>query len=98
VDILVNNAGIVLAYEAIHETDMAQWAKVVAVNQMGTFLGMRAVIPHMMRAGGGSIVKLVVDLGQRPRAGRRGLPGGQGGRPQHDQECRRDVWQGQHPG
>lgn len=58
VDVLVNNAGIVLAYEAIHETELATWAKVVAVNQTGTFLGMRAVIPQMLRTGGGSIVNL----------------------------------------
>ena len=57
-DILVNNAGIVLAYEPIHETSLEQWAKVVSVNQTGVFLGMRAVIPHMLRAGGGSIVNL----------------------------------------
>lgn len=58
VDILVNNAGIVLAYEALHETELERWARVVQVNQTGTFLGMRAVIPHMMRAGGGSIVNM----------------------------------------
>ena len=58
VNVLVNNAGIVLAYEAIHETELATWAKVVAVNQTGTFLGMRAVIPQMLRTGGGSIVNL----------------------------------------
>ena len=57
-DVLVNNAGIVLSYETLHETDLAHWAKVVAVNQTGTFLGMRTVIPHMIAAGGGAIVNL----------------------------------------
>ena len=57
-DILINNAGIVLAYETIDATDDAGWDRVVAVNQTGTFLGMRSVIPHMRAAGGGSIVNL----------------------------------------
>ena len=55
VDILVNNAGIVLAYEALHDTDLASWAKVVAVHQTKNVPRMRAVIPHMLRTGGGSI-------------------------------------------
>ena len=39
IDILVNNAGIVLSYEPVHATDVESWAKVIAVNQTGTFLG-----------------------------------------------------------
>src|SRR4029077_15712564 len=34
------------------------WNRVIAVNQTGTFLGMRAAIPALRRAGGGSIVNI----------------------------------------
>jgi NAD(P)-dependent dehydrogenase (short-subunit alcohol dehydrogenase family) len=57
-DILVNNAGIVFSYDPIHETSMDNWNKVIAVNQTGTFLGMRAVIPTMRAQKSGSIVNI----------------------------------------
>jgi NAD(P)-dependent dehydrogenase (short-subunit alcohol dehydrogenase family) len=58
IDVLVNNAGIVFCYAPIHETSLDDWDKVVAVNQKGTFLGMRAVIPAMLKQGGGSIINI----------------------------------------
>ncbi|HEX3787875.1 MAG TPA: glucose 1-dehydrogenase [Pseudonocardiaceae bacterium] len=57
VTVLVNNAGI-LRFSAIEQTTLADYEQVVRVNQIGTFLGMRAVIPAMKEAGGGSIVNL----------------------------------------
>ncbi|MQA87745.1 MAG: glucose 1-dehydrogenase [Streptosporangiales bacterium] len=56
-DILVNNAG-VLHFSAIEETRLADYERVIGVNQVGTFLGMRAVIPEMTRRGGGSIINV----------------------------------------
>ncbi len=56
-DILVNNAAII-GLEGIMDTSVEQWNRVLAVNQTGTFLGMRAAIPAMRRAGGGSIVNI----------------------------------------
>ena len=56
-DILVNNAAII-GLEGIMDTSIEQWNRVLAVNQTGTFLGMRAAIPAMRRAGGGSIVNI----------------------------------------
>ncbi|RCW44534.1 3alpha(or 20beta)-hydroxysteroid dehydrogenase [Halopolyspora algeriensis] len=55
VDVLVNNAGI-LHFSALAETSLADYERVVRTNQIGTFLGMRAVIPSMGR--GASIVNL----------------------------------------
>ncbi len=55
-DILVNNAGIVRAYEQMLETDLEAWNAVVAVNLTGSFLGIKAVLPAMRKAGKGSIV------------------------------------------
>jgi NAD(P)-dependent dehydrogenase (short-subunit alcohol dehydrogenase family) len=57
VDVLVNNAGII-AYETVHELTTDEWNKVVAVNQTGTWLGMREAIPHMIAQGGGSIINV----------------------------------------
>lgn len=57
IDVLVNNAGIIV-YEALHELDLAAWHKVIAVNQTGVFLGMRAVIPNMQENKSGSIINV----------------------------------------
>ncbi|HAN72096.1 MAG TPA: oxidoreductase [Actinobacteria bacterium] len=57
VDVLVNNAGIIV-YEPVHELTQEGWDRVVAVNQTGTWLGMKAVIPHMLNQGGGSIINI----------------------------------------
>ena len=43
-DILVNNAAII-GLEGIMDTSIELWSRVLAVNQTGTFLGMRAAIP-----------------------------------------------------
>jgi cyclopentanol dehydrogenase len=56
-DILVNNAAII-GIEGIMETSIELWNRVIAVNQTGTFLGMRAAIPALRRSGGGSIVNI----------------------------------------
>ena len=56
-DILVNNAAI-LGRPGIMETSLELWNEVVAVNQTGPFLGMRAAILALRRAGGGSIVNI----------------------------------------
>jgi len=57
IDVLANNAGII-TYDAVHELAVEDWNRVVAVNQTGTWLGMRAVIPHMITQGGGSIINV----------------------------------------
>jgi 3alpha(or 20beta)-hydroxysteroid dehydrogenase len=56
-DILVNNAAI-LHLAALEETTLADFERVVAVNQVGTFLGMRTAVGPMRAAGGGSIVNV----------------------------------------
>jgi NAD(P)-dependent dehydrogenase (short-subunit alcohol dehydrogenase family) len=61
-DILVNNAGIG-GGNRIEDTTLPEWERVMAVNATGVFLGTRAVIPAMRRAGGGSIVNISSQLG-----------------------------------
>ncbi|QTV79330.1 SDR family NAD(P)-dependent oxidoreductase [Microbacterium sp. NIBRBAC000506063] len=57
VTVLVNNAGVDLQ-RSIEETSLEDFRRIVEVNQTGTFLGIRAVIPSMRRAGGGSIINI----------------------------------------
>ena len=54
---LVNNAGVV-HIDPIESLSEADFRRVIDVNQVGVFLGMKAVIGSMRRAGGGSIVNI----------------------------------------
>ena len=56
-DVLVNNAGI-LKFNTVADTPLEEFRQVLDVNLVGVFLGMKAGIPAMKRAGGGSIVNL----------------------------------------
>lgn len=66
IDILVNNAGIALGILPIAERDVADWDRVMSVNARSVFLGVKHVVPAMIRGGGGSIVNLssAAALGQ----------------------------------
>lgn len=54
-NVLVNNAGI-LHFARLQDTTLSDYLRVIQVNQVGTFLGMRAVVRGMVKAGGGSII------------------------------------------
>ncbi len=56
-DVLVNNAGI-LHMETIDRTTAADYLRVVRVNELGTFLGIQAVVAPMREVGGGAIVNM----------------------------------------
>lgn len=58
IDILVNNAGILGPLQQAAELDVSAYENVCAVNQHSVFLGMRAVIPEMLKNGGGAIVNI----------------------------------------
>ncbi|MDI3387951.1 glucose 1-dehydrogenase [Streptomyces sp. B-S-A8] len=58
VDILVNNAGIYFQ-GALTETPLDRYRKLIDVNQIGVFLGMQTLAPHMAETGGGAIVNIV---------------------------------------
>jgi NAD(P)-dependent dehydrogenase (short-subunit alcohol dehydrogenase family) len=68
IDVLVNNAGVV-SHSPVAETTDAEWERVVGVNQRGVFLGMREVIPSMVRRDGGSIVNISSVWGLRGSTG-----------------------------
>lgn len=57
IDILVNNAGIDPAGSVV-DLDPGVWQKVIDINLTGPFFTMKAAIPHMIKAGGGSIINI----------------------------------------
>jgi len=67
-DVLINNAGILLI-APIASMTLAQYRRVVDVNQVGCFLGMQAVIPGMSARGGGAIVNISSTCGLQGTAG-----------------------------
>ena len=69
---LVNNAGIV-RFGAIVETEPPAWRQVIDINLTGTYLGIRAIVPSMRKAGGGAIVNYSLPS---PCSCRRRLHGG----------------------
>lgn len=56
-DVLVNNAGIAIP-GTIEDSPLEDYYQTVAVNQTGVWLGLRAAIPALRAAGGGSIVNI----------------------------------------
>jgi len=65
IDILVNNAG-VLTFGLVEETDPEEFRRLMDVNVTGTFLGMRAVIPHMKAERSGAIVNISSASAMQP--------------------------------
>ena len=61
-DVLVNNAGVVSAPNVL-DCSLAEWNAVIAVNQTGTFLGIKHAAPAMKRTGRGSIINISSVLG-----------------------------------
>ncbi len=67
-DVLINNAGII-AYEPLHELEMKQWLRMIAVDQTGVFLGMREAVRVMRRQKSGSIINVSSIWGTAAVAG-----------------------------
>jgi 3alpha(or 20beta)-hydroxysteroid dehydrogenase len=57
VTVLVNNAGIATA-GPIEQYTLEMWNAIIAVNQTGVFLGIRAVVPGMKKLRHGSIINI----------------------------------------
>ena len=62
VSVLVNNAAIV-RFGPIAETEPAVWRQVIDINLTGSYMGIRAVVPSMRKAGGGAIVNISSEAG-----------------------------------
>ena len=55
IDGLVNNAGIA-GFGPVHEAELDDWERIMAVNVTGTFLASKSVLPGMLKRGSGAIV------------------------------------------
>jgi meso-butanediol dehydrogenase / (S,S)-butanediol dehydrogenase / diacetyl reductase len=66
-NVVVNNAAMGVP-KTVVDTEMSVWQKVLDTNLTGPYLVMKYAIPHMLRAGGGSIIN-VASIGAI-----RGLP------------------------
>lgn len=58
IDILVNNAGVIEPIARIEESDPEAWGKVIDINVKGVYYGLRAVAPHMLSKGSGTVVNI----------------------------------------
>ncbi len=67
-NVLVNNAAI-MRMIALTDTSVDDFMQIVKINQLGTFLGMRAVTGPMKAAGGGSIINVSSIDGLHSQAG-----------------------------
>ena len=70
-DILVNNAGISIT-GGIEDLTIEDWERTFDINAKGVFLGTKAAIPEMRKAGGGSIVNISSGAGIAPARGTSG--------------------------
>lgn len=57
IDVLINNAGI-LILKPVQDTTNEDWDRIFDVNARSVFIGTRAVIPFMQKAGKGNIVNI----------------------------------------
>ncbi|WP_207477180.1 SDR family oxidoreductase [Arenibaculum pallidiluteum] len=55
-DIVFANAGINGVWAPIDELAPAEWDRTIAVNLRGTYLTLHHAVPHLKRAGGGSVI------------------------------------------
>jgi len=67
-DAIFNNAG-TGSMSRLHEYEPEEFRRVVDVNLMGVWHGIRAAVPHMLAGGGGSIVNTASISGVRPSPG-----------------------------
>jgi NAD(P)-dependent dehydrogenase (short-subunit alcohol dehydrogenase family) len=66
IDLLVNNAGVIDAEVPLPDSDPDEWWRTMEVNVLGPYLLTRAVLPHMVAAGGGRVVNLNSGAANRP--------------------------------
>ncbi len=69
INVLVNNAGIIGPIARTADIEEADFLRVCAVNMTGVFLGMQAVLPSMLAAGGGSIINISSTSGMLASVG-----------------------------
>lgn len=68
-DVLIGNAGVIEPIGHLAELDPDAWSSVIDVNLKGVFHGMRAALPHMIDAGGGTIITISSGAATAPIEG-----------------------------
>jgi NAD(P)-dependent dehydrogenase (short-subunit alcohol dehydrogenase family) len=69
IDALINNAGVIEPIASIADSDPAVWARNIQINLNGAYFAIRAVLPGMIAAGGGTIVNVSSGAAIRPLEG-----------------------------
>jgi NAD(P)-dependent dehydrogenase (short-subunit alcohol dehydrogenase family) len=62
-DIIVNNAGVGGTGEAAADMPVEGFQRVIGINLLGPFYGAKFAIPHLRKAGGGSIINIASTYG-----------------------------------
>jgi len=57
-DVLIGNAGVIEPISHLSTADPSAWGRVIDINLKGVFYGMRAALPVMLAAGGGTILTI----------------------------------------
>ncbi len=68
-DVLINNAGLLEPIEHLSNASPDAWGHVIDVNIKGVFNGMRAAMPVMIAAGGGTILTIGSGAASNPYEG-----------------------------
>jgi len=68
-DVLINNAGMIEPISHFAVTDPEAFSRTIDVNLKGVFYGMRAVMPHMIEKGAGTIINISSGAAYGPTEG-----------------------------
>lgn len=69
IDVLVGNAGMIEPIAPLDTADPEDWGKAIDVNLKGVFHGMRAALPVMKAAGGGTVLTVSSGAAHAPLEG-----------------------------
>ncbi|MFW8635892.1 SDR family oxidoreductase [Cribrihabitans pelagius] len=68
-DVLINNAGVIEPIARLEDASPEAWAKLIDINVTGVFNGIRAALPLMKPAGGGTIITVSSGAAHNPLEG-----------------------------
>ena len=68
-DILIGNAGVIKPIAPLAESDPEAWSHAIDINLKGVYNGMRAAMPVMQEAGGGTIITISSGAAHSPLEG-----------------------------